>query len=68
MIDPTKCAERILRNEPDLAVPLLDLLIWAADQPNLKDNNDYDEILESLYARTDHSRKARTAYIDGRAA
>lgn len=68
MIDPAKCAVEIVKNDPDLAVPLLDLLIWAANTPDLKDNNEYDEIVESLYARTDHSRKARAAYADNRAA
>lgn len=67
MIDPTRCAEKIVLNDPALAEPLLDLLIWA-NQSRLGDSNDYDEILEFLYSRTPHSRDARAAYISGRAA
>lgn len=67
MINPAGCTNEILENNPDLAVPLLDLLIWA-NQPKLGDSNEYDEILELLYAKTAASRKARAAYVAGRAA
>lgn len=67
MIDPIKCAERITRNDPDLAEPLLDLLIWA-NQPDLSQNNDYDEALSRLYARLQDCRDARARYVVGRAA
>lgn len=65
MIEPLKCAARIVLNDALLAEPLFDLMLWA-DQPNLKDNNDYDEILELLYLKTQHCRDARAVYARDR--
>lgn len=67
MIDPQKRAAQILLNNPDLAEPLLDLLIWA-NQPKLGDNNDYDELLNQCYVKLQHCRDGRDKYITGRAA
>lgn len=42
MINPQACVAQILLNAPsELAQPLFDLMIWMADQPNLKDNAEY---------------------------
>lgn len=65
MINPQRCAQRIVLNDPDLAVPLFDLLLKAVE-PGFKDSNDYDEIMGDLYKRIQHSRDAREAYAKGR--
>lgn len=65
MIDPQACAERILENEPALAEPLFDLLLWA-NRPNLGDDNDYDEILNLAYSKLDHCRAQRDLYAKTR--
>lgn len=65
MIDPLKCVEQILLNDPGLAQPLLDLLI-RAEQPLLGDDNVYDDVLEMVYVKLQHCREAREAYIKGR--
>lgn len=62
MINPTECVVRIIKNDPDLAAPLFALLTWAANQQDLKGNNQYDEIMERLYARTQDSRESRETY------
>ena len=67
MIDPQAAVAQILLNNPDLAVPLFDLLIWA-DQSNLAENGDYNEILETVYGKTQNCLDARNAYMKGRAA
>lgn len=67
MINPTECAARIIENNPELAEPLLDLLLWA-NKPNLANDEDYDDLLESLYAMTPDSIEARKAYISARIA
>lgn len=67
MIDPQKCAAKIVLNDPALAESLLDLLVWAK-QPNLEDNNDYDEILSMLYGKLQHARDSRDKYLTDRAA
>lgn len=67
MINPTECAERIVLND-DVAKELFDLLLWAAEQPDLKDNSDYDEIMGNLYKKLQDCRDARERYAKGRAA
>lgn len=67
MNDPRRSAQRIILNNPDLADDLFALLAWA-DQPNLKENADYDEILNMLWVKTQKSREARDAYVKEQAA
>ena len=66
VINPNECAERIVRNDPDLAKELFDLLLWAADQTDIKDNEKYDEIMGNLYKRLQHCRNAREDYAKAR--
>jgi len=67
MVNPIECAARIILNDPSLAEPLFDLLLWA-NQPNLAQNNIYDELLEMTYMKLQHCRDARDIYAKGRAA
>jgi len=67
VIDPQASVSQILLNNPDLAVPLFDLLIWV-NQPNLAENDDYDRLLELLYGKTQNCRDARDVYAKNRAA
>lgn len=67
MIDPQKCVKEILRNAPsELAVPLFDLMVWMADQPDLKESESYSEALELAYSKTDRSHDARETYAKER--
>lgn len=69
MINPQRCAHNIVLNNPAAqAAELFDLLVWAADQPNLKENSDYDEILDMLWLKIQASRDARDAYAKQRVA
>lgn len=68
MINPQERARRIILNDPALAEPLFDLLVWVADQPNLKENSDYDETLDLLWLKIQASRDARDAYVKQRVA
>lgn len=65
MINPQKCAERIILNDPDLAEPLFDLLLCAVD-PGFKDSNEFDEIKEMLYVKIQHCRDSRAKYEKAR--
>lgn len=67
MIDPRQRARNIILNNPDLAVDLFDLLVWA-DQPNLSENTDYDGILDDLFVKIQACRDSRDAYAKTRAA
>lgn len=68
MIDPQKCARHLTLNDPAAqAESLFDLLVWA-DQPNLKENPDYDEILDMLWLKIQASRDARDDYAKKRIA
>lgn len=67
MINPQASVALILLNNPDLAVPLFDLLIWV-NQPNLAENGDYNEILETIYGKTQNCLDARDAYTKQRVA
>lgn len=67
MIDPQKCVKEILRNAPsELAVPLFDLMVWMADQPDFKDNSEYLAALNAVYLNLDHCLEGREAYADER--
>ena len=68
MIDPQACAARIILNDPSLAEPLFDLLIWTASQPDLKENADYDDVLDFLWLKLDSGREARDRYAKQRVA
>jgi hypothetical protein len=68
MIDPIKCAERLIENDPSgLAGDLLDLMIWV-NRPNLEDDGDYNEILNNLYVKLESTQRSRDEYVKRRAA
>ena len=61
-IDPFQYASKIIASNPELAGPLLDLLIWAATEPDVLNSSAYDAIEELGYAKTERSVKARLAF------
>lgn len=67
MINPQDRARRIILNDPALADDVFWLLVWA-DQPNLKENPDYDEALDILWLKIKACRDARDAYAKERVA
>ena len=67
MINPQVSVAQILLNNPDLAVPLFDLLIWA-NQPNLVENGDYQELLKLAFVNLQAYEDARDAYAKKRVA
>lgn len=69
MINPQRCAHNIVLNDSAAqAAELFDLLVWMADQPNLKENADYDEILDMLWLKIQAGRDARDRYAKERVA
>lgn len=67
MINPTILVSNILKNDPDLAQDVLDLLICATD-PAFRDSNEYDEIKDLLFMKLQAGRTARDSYIESRKA
>ena len=65
MIKPQECVRTILRNNPELAKDVFDLLLWV-DQPNLPENSDYKDILDDCWIKTQACRDARHAYAEKR--
>jgi hypothetical protein len=67
MIDPVKCAERLIETDSsETAEALLDLMIWA-NRRDLGSEGDYDEILNILYIKLDRAQEARDEYVKSRA-
>jgi hypothetical protein len=62
-MNPHKSVSDITLNDTRLAVPVLDLIIWAATTPDVTKTSDFDEILDFLYSKSDHFRAARDEYI-----
>ena len=67
MINPLECVSQITINDPQLAVPLFDLLVFAAS-PGFADSAEYDQMLDMLYAHTPDCRSHRERYQKTRAA
>ena len=67
-IDPFQSASKIIASNPELAGPLIDLLIWAATEPDMLNSSAYDAIEELGYAKTERSIKGRLAFRQERQA
>jgi hypothetical protein len=68
MMDPHANISDITLNDPRLAVPLLDFMLWCTTTPDVTKTSDYDEILDFLYSKSSHFRAARDEYIQARVA
>lgn len=66
-INLRESAQRIVANNPDLAEPLYDALVFMA-QPRSALTPEYDETTEMLYAMTEDSRVHRQEYEKKRVA
>lgn len=66
-IDTAACASRIIKDNPDLASTVLDLLIGAT-APGFKDSLEYEEIKDLCWVRMQQCRAARDAHVESRAA
>ena len=69
MINPTESLARIIKLYPDLAVDLADILIWIAEeQPALKENNPFVDMVDACYLTTQHCHDSRDQYARDRLA
>lgn len=68
MNTPRECILKITENDPHLAVPLLDFLLWATRTPGILDSADYDEALDMLFVKCPEFRVVRDEHIERRAA
>lgn len=68
MINAHQKVSEIVLNDPRLAVPLLDFMVWLATTPDVTRTSDYDEILDFLYSKSTHFRSSRDEYIQNRRA
>jgi len=66
MVNPHKSVSDLTLNDPQLAVPLLDFMLWMVTTPNVAETGDYDEILDFLYSKVSHFRISRDRYIQTR--
>lgn len=69
-INPTSATHsvsQILKNNPDLAKHVMNILIHA-ESPGWKDSNDYDDIKDMCWLKTEECRDARDRYLAARAA
>lgn len=64
-LDPRRDVSQITLNDPQLAVPLLDFLLWAVT-PKVTDSAEYNEILDTLYAKVPDFRIHREEYVESR--
>lgn len=62
MIDPLKSANRILRDNPDLADVLFDLFICARWAQGAIVEVDLDETEDYIYSKTRHAQKRKERY------
>jgi hypothetical protein len=69
MNTPLQNAAKITLNDPDLSVPLLDLLLWAVP-PEFAETNEFSEIVDYLFMRSgvEEFHNARDAYVSARRA
>ncbi len=67
MSKPQTKIQQIIRNDPALAVPLFDVLVFMA-MPGAADTPDYDEMLDMCYPHTPDYRAHREEYEKARAA
>lgn len=67
MIRPQTRVQEILLNNPDLALPLFDVLVFMAS-PGSSESAEYDEMLDMVYVHTSDFRRHRTSYEKERAA
>jgi hypothetical protein len=67
MLTPLQNAREIILNDPALAVPLIDFMLWAVT-PGAARTSEFDEIFELLYAKTPDSKNHRDYYAKVRIA
>jgi hypothetical protein len=67
-INATQSASDILRNNPDAAQDLMDVVIKAATEPGFKDSGEYDDILNLCWVKMQQCRVERDRHIASRAA
>lgn len=66
MINPQQSVQRILLNDPDAAEAVCDLMIWMANQSDLKDNSDYIAAFNAAFVKTNHCEECRLEYEKSR--
>lgn len=66
MLNPHEDVSQLTLNDPQLAVPLLDFMLWITTTPNVSKTDDYDEILDFLYSKVSDFRNSRNRYIQSR--
>lgn len=67
MNTPAQNAAAITLNDPQLAIPLLDFLLWAVT-PGTVDSTEYEDVVDLLYMKSPEYMAARDAHLESRAA
>lgn len=63
MIDPQVCVNTILANNPELAEPLLDLIVWIDEvKSTASDRALLDDLVDDVYVKTEHAQRGRETY------
>lgn len=67
MLNLREAIMQIIQNNPEMAVPVYDVLLFMK-RPDAAKTADFDEAVELLYAMTPDSRRHREIYEKARAA
>lgn len=62
MIDPLQLATQILRDHPELAAPLYDLMICARDGRGALLEAELDDTMDYIFSKTPHGGKLQKEY------
>ena len=66
MLDPRKNVTQLTLNDPQLAVPLLDFILWMTTTPDVTETDDYEEIVNQLYCMIAHFESSKKSYMQSR--
>lgn len=66
MLNPLNDVTQLTLNDPQMAVPLLDFMLWLTTTPNVAGTDEYEEIVDRLYSMVPHYHDAKTLYLKSR--
>jgi hypothetical protein len=62
MINPLNRADLIIDQDPQLAEPLFDLIVYIIESDDPRNDPQIDRVLERVYARTEEGTRHRRSY------
>lgn len=66
MLNPRENVSQLTLNDPQLAAPLLDFILWMATTPDVTKTDEYEEIVNQLYCMIADFESSKNRYIKSR--